>query len=44
LVWATSKHDIYLVSHYSIRHWSAFSGVDTELINVQGHVAPREVQ
>ncbi|AQK74346.1 Transducin/WD40 repeat-like superfamily protein [Zea mays] len=42
LVWATSKHDIYLVSHYSIRHWSALSGVDTELINVQGHVAPRE--
>ncbi|VAI60271.1 unnamed protein product [Triticum turgidum subsp. durum] len=42
LVWATSKHDVYLMSHYSVLHWSALSGVDTELMNVQGHVAPRE--
>ena len=44
LVWATSKHDVYLMSHYSVLHWSALSGVDTELMNVQGHVAPREVR
>ncbi|RLM80602.1 putative WD repeat-containing protein C2A9.03-like [Panicum miliaceum] len=42
LVWATSKHDVYFTSHYSIRHWSALSGVNTELMNVEGHVAPRE--
>ena len=43
LVWATSKHDVYFTSHYSIRHWSALSGATTELMNVEGHVAPREV-
>ncbi|KAG2661148.1 uncharacterized WD repeat-containing protein C2A9.03-like [Panicum virgatum] len=42
LVWATSKHDVYFTSHYSIRHWSALSGATTELMNVEGHVAPRE--
>ncbi|XP_051192948.1 uncharacterized WD repeat-containing protein C2A9.03 isoform X1 [Lolium perenne] len=42
LVWATSKHDVYLLSHYSVRHWSALRGVDTEVINVQGHVVPSE--
>ncbi|TVU28306.1 hypothetical protein EJB05_19819, partial [Eragrostis curvula] len=42
LVWATSKHDVYLMSHFSVLHWSALSGKDTELMNVQGHVAPRE--
>ncbi|WVZ73912.1 hypothetical protein U9M48_022165 [Paspalum notatum var. saurae] len=42
LVWATSKHDVYLMSHYTILHWSALSGVDTELMNVKGHVAPTE--
>ncbi|KAM3225439.1 hypothetical protein ACQJBY_058283 [Aegilops geniculata] len=42
LVWATSKHDVYLMSHYSVLHWSALSGVDTELMNVRGHVAPKE--
>jgi hypothetical protein len=43
LVWATSKHDVYLMSHFSVLHWSALSGVDTELMNVKGHVAPSEV-
>jgi hypothetical protein len=43
LVWATSKHDVYLMSHFSVLHWSALSGMDTELMNVKGHVAPREV-
>ncbi|WOL06390.1 WD repeat-containing protein [Canna indica] len=23
LVWATSKHDVYLMAHYSVLHWSA---------------------
>ncbi|KAF0935621.1 hypothetical protein E2562_035076 [Oryza meyeriana var. granulata] len=42
LIWATSRHDVYLMSHFSVLHWSALNGVDTELMNVQGHVAPRE--
>ncbi|XP_044952671.1 uncharacterized WD repeat-containing protein C2A9.03-like isoform X1 [Hordeum vulgare subsp. vulgare] len=42
LVWATSKHDVYLMSNHSVLHWSALSGVDTELMNVHGHVAPKE--
>ncbi|CAL4885076.1 unnamed protein product [Urochloa decumbens] len=42
LVWATSKHDVYLMSICSIRHWSVMSGVDTEVVNIKGHVAPTE--
>lgn len=43
LVWATSKHDVYLLLHYSVRHWSALRNVDTEIMDVDGHVAPTEV-
>ncbi|CAM0914119.1 unnamed protein product [Alopecurus aequalis] len=42
LVWATSKHDVYLISHYSVRHWSAVRSVDREIMNVEGHIAPSE--
>ncbi|XP_073311850.1 uncharacterized WD repeat-containing protein C2A9.03-like isoform X2 [Primulina huaijiensis] len=42
LVWSTSKHDVYLMSHYSIIHWSSLSSKKTEVLNVSGHVAPRE--
>ncbi|KAL6909683.1 hypothetical protein ACP4OV_001342 [Aristida adscensionis] len=42
LVWATSKHDVYLLLHYSVLHWSALSGSNTEIMNVHGHVAPSE--
>jgi len=43
LVWATSKHDVYLLFDYSVLHWSALSGVDTEIMDVDGHIAPSEV-
>lgn len=43
LVWATSKHDVYLVSNYSIKHWSSLSGNLSEIIDFLGHVAPTEV-
>ncbi|KAG6470983.1 hypothetical protein ZIOFF_072072 [Zingiber officinale] len=43
LVWATSKHDVYLMSHYSVLHWSALNGEKYEVINVSGHIAPCEV-
>ncbi|KAK4386782.1 hypothetical protein Sango_2548800 [Sesamum angolense] len=42
LVWSTSKHDVYLMSHYSIIHWSSLSSKKTEVLNVSGHVAPSE--
>ncbi|XP_011005784.1 PREDICTED: uncharacterized WD repeat-containing protein C2A9.03-like [Populus euphratica] len=42
LVWSTSKHDVYLMSHYSIIHWSSLSCKKNEVLNVSGHVAPCE--
>ncbi|KAL7217318.1 hypothetical protein ACSBR1_029091 [Camellia fascicularis] len=42
LVWATSKHDVYLMSHFSVIHWSSLTSNTTEVLNVSGHVAPCE--
>lgn len=42
LVWASSKHDVYLMSNYSVIHWSALTGEKTEVLDVSGHVAPSE--
>ncbi|XP_010252904.1 PREDICTED: uncharacterized WD repeat-containing protein C2A9.03-like [Nelumbo nucifera] len=42
LVWATSKHDAYLMSHYSVIHWSSLKCTKSEVLNVSGHVAPCE--
>ncbi|KAG0467981.1 hypothetical protein HPP92_017309 [Vanilla planifolia] len=42
LVWATSKHDVYLMSHYSVIHWSSLTCGKREIMNVSGHVAPCE--
>ncbi|KAH9798290.1 WD REPEATS REGION domain-containing protein [Citrus sinensis] len=44
LVWSTSKHDVYLMSHFSIVHWSSLSSKRTEVLDVSGHVAPCETQ
>ncbi|KAG5555627.1 hypothetical protein RHGRI_006318 [Rhododendron griersonianum] len=41
-VWATSKHDVYLMSQFSVTHWSALTCNKTEVLNVSGHVAPCE--
>ncbi|KAG8481246.1 hypothetical protein CXB51_026056 [Gossypium anomalum] len=43
LVWATSKHDVYLMSNYSVMHWSSLSCHLSEILNFSGHVAPTEV-
>lgn len=43
LVWSTSKHDVYLMSDFSVIHWSSLSPKKTEVLNVFGHVAPCEV-
>ncbi|XP_024018745.1 uncharacterized WD repeat-containing protein C2A9.03 [Morus notabilis] len=42
LVWATSKHDVYLMSHSSVIHWSSLALAKSEVLNVSGHVAPSE--
>lgn len=42
LVWATSKHDVFLMSNYSVMHWSALSGIMSEVLNFSGHIAPNE--
>ncbi|MCD7459106.1 hypothetical protein HAX54_040106 [Datura stramonium] len=42
LVWATSKHDVYLMSHFSVIHWSSLTCSKSEVLNVSGHVAPCE--
>lgn len=43
LVWATSKHDVYFMSHFSVMHWSSLTCTKSEVLNLSGHVAPCEV-
>ncbi|KAK4422053.1 putative WD repeat-containing protein C2A9.03 [Sesamum alatum] len=42
LVWATSKHDVYLISNYSVMHWSSLLWNLTEVLNFSGHIVPTE--
>lgn len=42
LVWATSKHDVYVLSNSSVIHWSSISSSLSEVLNFSGHVAPVE--
>ncbi|AES68554.2 transducin/WD40 repeat protein [Medicago truncatula] len=42
LVWATSKHDAYFLSQFSVMHWSSLTCTSSEVLNVSGHVAPSE--
>ncbi|KAL8026647.1 hypothetical protein ABFX02_14G042200 [Erythranthe guttata] len=42
LVWATSKHDVYFVSNYSVMHWSSLSQNLTEVLNFSDHIVPTE--
>lgn len=42
LVWATSKHDVYVLSNYSIVHWSPLTRKATEFLNVAGSIVPSE--
>ncbi|KAI3820430.1 hypothetical protein L1987_07977 [Smallanthus sonchifolius] len=42
LVWATSKHDVYFMSNFSVFHWSSLKCNKSEVLNVAGHVAPCE--
>ncbi|KAJ4851349.1 hypothetical protein Tsubulata_024777 [Turnera subulata] len=42
LVWATTNHDVYLMSHFSVVHWSSLTCSKTDVLDVSGHVAPTE--
>eukprot|EP00252_Welwitschia_mirabilis_P025194 TRINITY_DN777_c0_g1_i12.p1 TRINITY_DN777_c0_g1~~TRINITY_DN777_c0_g1_i12.p1 ORF type:complete len:338 (+),score=27.71 TRINITY_DN777_c0_g1_i12:1867-2880(+) len=42
LVWATSKHDVYLMQNYSVMYWSPLKKRATEVLNVSGHIVPSE--
>lgn len=42
LVWATTTHDVYLMSHSSVLHWSPLTSEKHGVIDLQGHVAPCE--
>ena len=39
-MWATSKHDAYLMHSYSVMHWSSLTHKGTEVLNVAGPVIP----
>ncbi|EEF30625.1 conserved hypothetical protein [Ricinus communis] len=41
LVWASTKHDVYLMSHFSVVHWSSLT-CSSEVLDVLGHVTPNE--
>ncbi|KAG6544502.1 hypothetical protein Mapa_014140 [Marchantia paleacea] len=40
LVWATSKHDVYLMHSFTVTHWSPMTRRGTEVLNVHGPVMP----
>ncbi|CAN6306438.1 unnamed protein product [Urochloa humidicola] len=42
LVWATSKHDVYLVQNYSVMHWSPLLQRGREVLNVAGQLTPTQ--
>ncbi|PUZ40879.1 hypothetical protein GQ55_9G457500 [Panicum hallii var. hallii] len=42
LLWATSKHDVYLVQNYSVMHWSPLLQRGREVLNVAGQLTPTE--
>ncbi|CAL4939699.1 unnamed protein product [Urochloa decumbens] len=42
LLWATSKHDVYMVQNYSVIHWSPLLQRGREVLNVAGQLTPTE--
>nr|ACF22727.1 WD-40 repeat family [Brachypodium distachyon] len=42
LLWATSKHDVYVMQNYSVMHWSSLLRRGKEVLNVAGQVAPTQ--
>ncbi|KAG4949067.1 hypothetical protein JHK85_042928 [Glycine max] len=41
-LWSTSKHDLYLSAGTQICHWNALTSTNTEILDLEGHVAPSE--
>ncbi|CAL5084158.1 unnamed protein product [Urochloa decumbens] len=44
LVWATSKHDVYMSQNYSVMHWSSLLQRGEEVLNVVDHVFPKQAR
>ncbi|XP_077213006.1 transducin/WD40 repeat-like superfamily protein isoform X2 [Tasmannia lanceolata] len=42
LLWATSKHDVYLMQNYSVMHWSSLLRKGKEVLNVAGPITPTQ--
>ncbi|XP_052200890.1 uncharacterized WD repeat-containing protein C2A9.03 isoform X2 [Diospyros lotus] len=40
LLWATSKHDVYLMQNYSLMHWSSLLRRGKEVLNVAKSIVP----
>ncbi|CAI8597495.1 unnamed protein product [Vicia faba] len=40
LLWATSKHDVYLMQNYSVMHWSSLLRRGKEVMNVAKPIIP----
>ncbi|XP_038975864.1 uncharacterized WD repeat-containing protein C2A9.03-like isoform X2 [Phoenix dactylifera] len=40
LLWATTKHDVYMMQNYSVMHWSSLRQRSKEVLNVAGQIAP----
>ncbi|KAI4307369.1 hypothetical protein L6164_030568 [Bauhinia variegata] len=40
LLWATSKHDVYLMQNYSVMHWSSLLRRGKEVLNVVKPIVP----
>ncbi|KAK8552220.1 hypothetical protein V6N12_040830 [Hibiscus sabdariffa] len=40
LLWATSKHDVYLMENYSVMHWSSLLRRGKEVLNVAKPIVP----
>ncbi|KAG7020205.1 SPBC2A9.03, partial [Cucurbita argyrosperma subsp. argyrosperma] len=40
LLWATSKHDVYLMQNYSVMHWSPLLRRGKEVLNVAKQIVP----
>ncbi|KAL2242258.1 uncharacterized WD repeat-containing protein C2A9.03 isoform X1 [Sesamum indicum] len=40
LLWATSKHDVYLMQNYSVMHWSSLLRRGKEVLNVAKPITP----
>ncbi len=39
-MWATSKHDVYLMHNFSVMHWSPLTCKSTEVLNLAGPIVP----